>query len=653
MERSLKRDEREKSPGLQTFSMPSNTVYNSQNSSVVGMDAVMLDVSSSAQKSPYIITPGGNAIPISAPRRKGPSESSAVMHHSYNDSRMNSLNPSLYGPPSSLTGAATGLMMDRYNVDNTYSASVPVAGARFGGVATSPLNYGVQGSYRRTGATSQPQPIWQSSTSNSSASIGAMPGSFGSYRTASSYEGSEFGSFGVDAQRQIEILNDKRRRRRESHNAVERRRRDNINDRIIDLDGMIPADNVDPAQRANKGQVLKRAVHYVRQLQNHIRNSAERTILLETALRRLMEQRKLTLEDLGLPLETFADNTAHLTEKVLNHFLSPMPQSMPSHASSAQLFAVKPPGSGKSLPRSASQSSSNSFQISNFPNLSFQQQQPSPQPSDPIMAATGGKNNDMVLKALLGYVNIDAQGVSSSPSGRNGFAGPQHTLEGRNLDPGNPKAVGNQGEGVKLESRSALNSNSSKWSPKAIENQHFLDSVLSNQLFGMDPSQSSLHEDMLNANDKERQLQFIKKRDGSESVQPSTSLPNTTPLRVRSDVEEDELDEDDDDFDDDALEDLHYQSGHTDDGGALSKLGSGGAKDRPVAPPFVSDLTGSHGNVAALLALDRGARKDGTLPFNSIHHSSSPSHPNVNESSEIYDFKEKNGRYLGDSMLLE
>ena len=36
------------------------------------------------------------------------------------------------------------------------------------------------------------------------------------------------------------IANEKRRRRRESHNAVERRRRDNINEKIGELATLIP-----------------------------------------------------------------------------------------------------------------------------------------------------------------------------------------------------------------------------------------------------------------------------------------------------------------------------------------------------------------------------------------------------------------------------
>ena len=43
------------------------------------------------------------------------------------------------------------------------------------------------------------------------------------------------------------ILTEKRRKRRESHNAVERRRRDNINDRITELASLLPACLLEPA----------------------------------------------------------------------------------------------------------------------------------------------------------------------------------------------------------------------------------------------------------------------------------------------------------------------------------------------------------------------------------------------------------------------
>jgi hypothetical protein len=42
------------------------------------------------------------------------------------------------------------------------------------------------------------------------------------------------------------IANEKRRRRRESHNAVERRRRDNINEKISELATLIPECMLEP-----------------------------------------------------------------------------------------------------------------------------------------------------------------------------------------------------------------------------------------------------------------------------------------------------------------------------------------------------------------------------------------------------------------------
>lgn len=43
------------------------------------------------------------------------------------------------------------------------------------------------------------------------------------------------------------LANEKRRRRRESHNAVERRRRDNINEKISELATLIPECMLDPS----------------------------------------------------------------------------------------------------------------------------------------------------------------------------------------------------------------------------------------------------------------------------------------------------------------------------------------------------------------------------------------------------------------------
>ena len=38
----------------------------------------------------------------------------------------------------------------------------------------------------------------------------------------------------------VEVINEKRRKRRESHNAVERRRRDHINEKIAELSSLLP-----------------------------------------------------------------------------------------------------------------------------------------------------------------------------------------------------------------------------------------------------------------------------------------------------------------------------------------------------------------------------------------------------------------------------
>lgn len=48
-------------------------------------------------------------------------------------------------------------------------------------------------------------------------------------------------------------MNEKRRKRRESHNAVERRRRDNINEKISELATLIPEVMLDPGAPTSSG----------------------------------------------------------------------------------------------------------------------------------------------------------------------------------------------------------------------------------------------------------------------------------------------------------------------------------------------------------------------------------------------------------------
>ncbi|GAN03496.1 hypothetical protein MAM1_0041c02950 [Mucor ambiguus] len=56
-------------------------------------------------------------------------------------------------------------------------------------------------------------------------------------------------------------------RRRENHNHVERRRRDNINNTIFELSSVVP-NAIQPGQKPNKGNILKLSLDYIRELQN-------------------------------------------------------------------------------------------------------------------------------------------------------------------------------------------------------------------------------------------------------------------------------------------------------------------------------------------------------------------------------------------------
>lgn len=116
------------------------------------------------------------------------------------------------------------------------------------------------------------------------------------------------------------LMNEKRRRRRESHNAgnlavysglplflsllsmvvhvltfyfytslchlyiVERRRRDNINEKIQELSTLLPECYVDSANKPNKGVILRKSVDYIRHLQQLVASQANRNQELEAQL---------------------------------------------------------------------------------------------------------------------------------------------------------------------------------------------------------------------------------------------------------------------------------------------------------------------------------------------------------------------------------
>jgi hypothetical protein len=88
----------------------------------------------------------------------------------------------------------------------------------------------------------------------------------------------------------MQAVMEKRRRRRESHNLVERRRRDNINDRIQELGLLLPDNTLDGANKPNKGQILRKSVEQIKLLQNEVNMYQSKVQELES----LLDRYKLT-----------------------------------------------------------------------------------------------------------------------------------------------------------------------------------------------------------------------------------------------------------------------------------------------------------------------------------------------------------------------
>lgn len=94
---------------------------------------------------------------------------------------------------------------------------------------------------------------------------------------------------------------EKYRKRRESHNAVERRRRDNINEKIQELATLVSKNpfkdkiksntdikNINNTDfKPNKGEILRKSVDYIRYLENHINELNSRSQWLESEVIRL------------------------------------------------------------------------------------------------------------------------------------------------------------------------------------------------------------------------------------------------------------------------------------------------------------------------------------------------------------------------------
>ncbi|KAI8375912.1 uncharacterized protein BYT42DRAFT_572749 [Radiomyces spectabilis] len=92
-------------------------------------------------------------------------------------------------------------------------------------------------------------------------------------------------------QANLQLIMEKRRRRRESHNAVERRRRDNINERIQEL-GTLLLDNINNSViKLNKGAILRKSVEQMRSLQEKLAEYQQRVHELETYLHQIKRHR--------------------------------------------------------------------------------------------------------------------------------------------------------------------------------------------------------------------------------------------------------------------------------------------------------------------------------------------------------------------------
>ncbi|KAG9307315.1 hypothetical protein G9A89_017143 [Geosiphon pyriformis] len=86
------------------------------------------------------------------------------------------------------------------------------------------------------------------------------------------------------------LMCEKRRRRRESHNAVERRRRDNINEKIQELSTLLPDSFNDSANKPNKGVILRKSVDYIRNLKQIVDQQDARNQELEAIVRELQSK---------------------------------------------------------------------------------------------------------------------------------------------------------------------------------------------------------------------------------------------------------------------------------------------------------------------------------------------------------------------------
>ncbi|KAL1936408.1 hypothetical protein VTP01DRAFT_542 [Rhizomucor pusillus] len=140
------------------------------------------------------------------------------------------------------------------------------------------------------------------------------------------------------AQRHLQEIFEKRRRRRESHNAVERRRRDNINERIHELCSLLPDHLIEtaptssnvmtvPSQNGqitraiNKGTILKLSVDHIKELQAMVTRYHERIQELEHMIENIKNRK-------GVPENANFANEIYSSQKPMQSPIPTMQQNV-------------------------------------------------------------------------------------------------------------------------------------------------------------------------------------------------------------------------------------------------------------------------------------------------------------------------------------
>ncbi|KAG1147095.1 hypothetical protein G6F37_006543 [Rhizopus arrhizus] len=131
-------------------------------------------------------------------------------------------------------------------------------------------------------------------------------------------------------QKNLQEIFEKRRRRRESHNAVERRRRENINDRIQELCALLPERLIEAAPTSsnvmsvtngqantngraiNKGTILKLSVDHIKELREEVTQYQERIRELEQMIEAAKKGEIIKDENMK---QSFLNNNSSTTER--------------------------------------------------------------------------------------------------------------------------------------------------------------------------------------------------------------------------------------------------------------------------------------------------------------------------------------------------